>query len=148
MATKTKTKTAPGELRKPAPLPRGATRPERPRWWAFSEEEAGPSTVTADLLSGVVVDAREIKAWGKFKRDFLALILDEVDADGERVEGKVAVKCQGNLQYLVRDAELAEELAQGVRNRIRVQWLGKSEPTEKRAQGRHEFDLVLLGPVE
>lgn len=148
MTTKTKTKTNDGGLRKPAPMPKGARRAERPKWWAFGEDEPGPSTVTAELLTGTVVDAREITDWGKHHQSFTALVLDDVDADGEAVEGKVAVKCVGNLKYDVRDAELVDEVRAGVRNRIRLQYLGKSSPTGKRQMGRHEFDLVILGVAE
>lgn len=148
MGTKTKLTQKPPTMRKPAPLPKGARRAERPKWWAYAEDEAGPSTVCAELLSGTVVDAREIKGWGKYEKDFLALVVEDVDLDGDRHEGKVAIKVVGSLVYDVRDAELVEELRQGVRNRIRVQWLGKSDPTAKRQTGRNEFDLVILGPVE
>lgn len=148
MGTKKTTAKLPTSIKRPAALPKGGRRVERPRFWAFSEAEATERTVIADLLSGSVVDFREVSDWGDYKQSFLLMILDRCDADGEAIEGRVAVKCIGNLLYQVRDAGLREELTQGVVNRIRVQWLGKSEPTAKRLTGRNEFDLVVLGEVE
>ncbi len=118
-------------------VPKGWRRIERklrPFWVPQERDKYPEQCVRSTVIEGVVAGFRKLTG-GKFNKERLVMDIDADNGMG------VTVELNGNLQHLVKDANLGEG------ETVRIEYLGFTEPGPKAPMGRHEYDLLVAVPA-
>ena len=120
-------------------VPKGWKRREQERgafWspWATPAEVKEHGLVADNPLTGSVRGWREIKRSGQYAKEGVKQSVCDLDCEGL---GFVTVKINGDLP-----GKLGEKSGLGAGEIVRVQWLGKEEPSKAFPQGVHHYDVL------